>query len=155
VEQLRQSGELAVPILIDYLRDPAKAEYHDPIRSALRDMGRPVLNPLVAVTETKNQDLLIPVLDVLGELGYSGASPYIARVAALPDETPSSKAAAGQALRRMGASGVLSPADMFYDLGEKFYYDNADISADKRDPNAPANVWYWDETKGLIRKQVP
>src|SRR5262249_50781454 len=70
VDQLRQSGELAVPVLVDYLRDPAKAEYHDPVRSALRDIGRPVLNPLVAVTETKNDSLLIPVMDVLGDLGY-------------------------------------------------------------------------------------
>jgi hypothetical protein len=140
--------------MIDYLRDPAKAEYHEPIRSALRDLGRPALNPLVAVTESKNQDLLIPIVSVLGDLGYGAAVPYLARVATARDVNQSVHSAAQQALQRMGAT-VANPADLFYELGEKFYYDNADITADKRDPASPANVWYWDEQRGLIRKQVP
>jgi CheY-like chemotaxis protein len=157
LRELRDSGELAVPIMIDYLRDPSKSQYHNGIRSALRDMGRLVLNPLVAVTETKNQELLIPVVTTLGDIGYSAAIPYLDRLVASKDATPAVKSAAAQALTRMGVAnpGSLNPSELFYELADKFYYDNADITADKRDPNLPANVWYWDEGKGLIRTQVP
>lgn len=153
MRELRDSGELAVPIMIDYLRNPSKAQYHSVLRDALRDLGRPALNPLVAVTESKNPDLLIPVCGVLGELGYSAAVPYLAKVAADQNIPPAARAAASSALARMNAGGA--PAQLFYDLGEKFYYDNADITADKRDAKAPANVWFWDEAKGLVRTQVP
>ncbi len=157
VRELRDSGELAVPIMIDYLRDPAKAEYHSAIRDALRDIGRPVLNPLVAATESKNPDVLIPVVGVLGDLGYGAAVPYLDRLAISDTTPPAARAAATSALQRMGAGDPRSAnaAELFYELGEKFYYDNADITADKRDPKAPANIWYWDEQKGLIRQQVP
>ena len=117
-----------------------------------------MLNPLVAVTESKNPDVLIPVVGVLGDLGYGAAVPYLDRARDFQDSRPPRRAAAATAaLERMGASDPhsVNAAQLFYDLGEKFYYDNADITADKRDPKAPANVWYWDEQKGLIRQQVP
>jgi outer membrane biosynthesis protein TonB len=157
MRSLRDSGELAVPILIDYLRDPAKAEFHDAVRNALRDLGRPALNPLVAVVETKNQNLLLPVVTTLGELGYGAALPYLMRVATAPDLTNEARVAASQAMVRMGSPDPrqLNPSELFYELAEKFYYDNADIAADKRDLSAPANIWYWDEAKGLTRVQVP
>jgi len=156
VRELRDSGELAVPIMIDYLRDPAKAKYHDAVRNALRDLGRLGLNPLVAVTETKNQDLLIPVVSVLGEIGYSAAIPYLDRLAVSQQHTPAVRNAAAQAIARMGVNPQqINPSDLFYELGEKFYYDNADIQASKKDPNEPGNIWYWDEQKGLVRLQVP
>ena len=47
----------------------------------------------------------------------------------------------------------MSPADAFYDLGEKLYYDNAALTADPRNPMA--YVWYWDQTRGLMKKDVP
>ncbi|HYO10628.1 MAG TPA: hypothetical protein VER17_16800, partial [Tepidisphaeraceae bacterium] len=157
VRDLRNSGELAVPIMIDYLRDPGRAEFHAGIRQALVELGRPVLNPLVAVTESKNPDLLVAVVTALGELGYGSSVPYISRVANGNDYPAAARNAAAQALQRMGAGNAqqMNVADQFYELGEKFYYDNADIAADKRDPANPANIWYWDEGRGLIRVQVP
>ena len=155
LQELRDSGELAVPIMIDYMRDPAKAQYHDVVRNALRDLGRPALNPLVAVTESKSQELLVPVINVVGELGYSAGIPYLARLAGAPDVTPAVRSAALGALAQIGVRGAISPPELFFELAEKFYYDNADITADKRDPAAPANIWYWDEQRGLYRKMVP
>ena len=157
VRDLRDSGELAVPIMIDYLRDPAKAEYHSAIRDALRDIGRPVLNPLCAVTESKNSDLLVPVIGVLGDLGYGAAVPYLDRIVNSKDLPPAARDAAANAIARMGAGNpaTLNNAELFYELSEKFYYDTADITADKRDPKTPANIWFWDDQKGLTRAQVP
>jgi hypothetical protein len=157
VGRLRESGEVAVPMMIDYLRDPAKAQYSAGVRSALRDMGRPALNPLLAATEMKNQQTLAEIVNVIGDIGYNVSVPYLARLANGNDQPQAVRLAASQSLQRMGVSDPrqVSPAESFYELAEKFYYDNADIAADRRDPNAPSNVWYWDEANGLQRKQVP
>ena len=157
VQRLRDSGELAVPMLIDYLRDPNKTEYNAGVRSALRDIGRPALNPLLAATEMKNTNSLIELIGVIGDIGYNVSVPYLARLANGSEQPQAVKIAASTAMQRMGISDPRSvnPAESFNELGEKFYYDNADIVADRRDPNAPANMWYWDEGKGLLRKGVP
>ncbi|HWB53355.1 MAG TPA: HEAT repeat domain-containing protein, partial [Tepidisphaeraceae bacterium] len=155
IARLRDSGEMAVPIMLDYLRDPNKKEYYASIQRALRDLGREALNPLLASTEMKDPGTLIMVIDALGDIGYDATVPYLLRLAKSQDESDAVRMAAKQALTTMGAGDALknSPAEMFYDLGERFYYNTAAISADMRLP--VADVWYWDEEKGLTRKEVP
>ncbi|HQY89202.1 MAG TPA: hypothetical protein PK402_11125, partial [Tepidisphaeraceae bacterium] len=79
VENLRNSGELAVPVLLDYLGSSQKSQYHDAVRRAIRDLGKPVLNPLVASTEMSDASTLASVIDLLGDLGYSDVAPYLLR----------------------------------------------------------------------------
>jgi hypothetical protein len=80
MQQLRQSGELSVPIMLNYLRDPAKKQYYVAIRSALRDLGIKALNPLLAATEMKDWNTLLWVVSALGEIGYDNAVPYLVRL---------------------------------------------------------------------------
>ncbi|HEY1685192.1 MAG TPA: HEAT repeat domain-containing protein [Tepidisphaeraceae bacterium] len=155
IQRLRDSGEMAVPIMIDYLRDPGKKQYYAGIQRAIRQLGREALNPLLAATEMKDPGTQIMVIDALGDIGYDVTVPYLLRLAHDSDASDAVRMAARQALTNMGAGNVLknSPAQMFYDLGEKFYYNTAAISADMRLP--VADVWYWDEAKGLTRIEVP
>ncbi|MGH7178420.1 MAG: HEAT repeat domain-containing protein [Tepidisphaeraceae bacterium] len=155
IGQLRDSGELAVPFMIDYLRDPSKAQYHAAIRRGLRDLGRYALNPLVASTEMKDAATLVAVETALGELGYDVAVPYLARLASMPDATPAVKGAASAAIQRIIGvdSGTLKAGEQFYALGEKFYYDTAAITSDSRNP--VAYMWYWSDDKGLTKLDVP
>ncbi len=81
VTQLRDSGELAVPMMVDYLRNPDKSQYDNGIRNALKDIGRPALNPLLAATEMKNQQTLIEIINVISDIGYNVSVPYLARLA--------------------------------------------------------------------------
>jgi hypothetical protein len=149
---LRNSGEIAVPLLINVLRDPAQAKLHGSVQRALRDLGRYALNPLVAATDTTDYNLLPTVLLVLGDLGYDAAVPYIAKVAKDPKAPPPVKDAAVRALTQLGASPDTDPAAAFLDLAERLYYDRSALTADTRYPSA--NVWYWEEA-GLTRKEVP
>ncbi len=151
VANLRSSGEMAVPILLQYLRAPDKAQYHDACRRALKDLGRVALNPLVASTEMSDADTLSFVITILGELGYSDAGPYLMRIQSTSNSEVV-KAACAQALQKIGASGE-SPADAFLALSEKFYYGKAAITADTRNPQA--FVWYWSNADGLTRRDVP
>ena len=147
---LRNSGEMAVPLLLDYLRAPDKAQYHDAVRRAIKDLGKVALNPLVAATEMKDVDTLSLIINLLGELGYNDSVPYIQRVQQSA-ESSTLKDAAGQTLSRLGGSGMADSS--FLDLAEKFYANRSAISPDVRNPTA--FVWYWSEANGLTRKEVP
>jgi hypothetical protein len=153
IANLRNAGEFAAPVMIDVLRDQGKRNLHSATRRGLVRLGRQVLNPLVVVLDSKDQGTLITVIGVLADIGYPDAAPYIARLAASNDPGMGEvKSAAGRALARLGGSGQ-NPAQMFYDLAEKFYYGSVSIVADPR--FADAHVWYWDDAKGLMNKDVP
>ncbi len=155
IDRLRDSGELAVPIMIDDLRDPSKANLHPAVRRGLRDLGLPAVNPLLAATEMKDEAVLMTVVTVLGDLGYDTAVPYLARLARDPNTPSDVRDAVGDALHhlRVVDPAMLSPTDQFYDLAEKFYYDNAAVRVDKHLP--VGRIFYWTDTKGLTFKEVP
>jgi hypothetical protein len=154
VERLRDSGELAVPQMIDYLRNPDKAALHDKIYSAIKDLGQLSLNPLVAATEMQDGPTLLKVIRLLQDLKYRSTVPYLAKLAQSNQAAPT-KTAATAALQSMGAGNAIgtSAGDQFYDLSEEFYYDKSSIRNDTR--NTEANVWTWYEDKGLQRVKVP
>ena len=49
----------------------------------------------------------------------------------------------------------LDTAALFYDLSpRKFYYGTSAVSYDLKNRNV-AYVWFWDDTKGLYKEEVP
>jgi HEAT repeat protein len=152
VAALRDSGELAVPQMIDYLKDPNKNQYRDSVRQALVSLGRPVLNPLLAATDMKDPATLVTIISVLRDIGYDAADPYLARLSQDKDQPTEVHAAADDALRALNAPSGASAADLFYNLAEKFYYGNSALSPA---PQATvANMWQWKDGE-LDGKEVP
>ena len=155
IERLRDSGELAVPLMLADLMDPSKAALHPAVRQGLRDLGLPAVNPLLAATEMHDETALMTVVTTLGDLGYDTAVPYLARLARDPSVPPDVKLATNDALRHLRVidPDSLSPSDQFYDLGQKFYYDDAAVRVDKHLP--VGRIFYWTDAKGLTFKEVP
>jgi HEAT repeat protein len=155
IGRLRDSGELAVQFMIDDLRDPAKEQYHPAIRRALRDLGLSAVNPLLAATEMSDTQTLMSVVNVLGDLGYDVAVPYLLRLKHDPKTPNEVKETVDDALHRLRIADPdsLNAADQFYSLAERFYYDNSAVRAEKRYPIG--RVWYWTDDKGLTFKEVP
>jgi hypothetical protein len=158
VALLKQSGELAVPQMVDYLRDPSKTEYHARIQRALVDMGRQVLNPLTAALDLKDPDAVVMIVNVLADLGYDSSIPFLVDLQNRQGTPAAVKQASEVALRnivvgRGGAQPGMSAGDLYYGLAEKFYYGTTTIVADKHYPNA--FVWYVSGNRGLARKDVP
>lgn len=151
VANLKSSGEMAVPILLDYLRSPDRAQYHDACRRALKDLGRVALNPLVAATEMSDNETLAYVVTILGELGYSDAAPYLLRIQA-KTQSGTLKEACAAALAKINA-GSADVSSAYLALAEKLYYGKSAIAADTRNPEA--FIWSWSEANGLTRKNVP
>lgn len=146
VARLRESGEVAVPAMIEYLKDPTKAEYHEPIRRALIALGRGALNPLLAATSLKGNDpALMTICSALANIGYDVSIPYLARLKQDDKGSAAVRAAADNALIQMGANlSNKNLADLFYGLAEKFYYGNAPITFDPKVPTAM--LWSCDGT---------
>lgn len=151
---LRQSGQYSVPLMVAYLRNPQQQELHGPIRRALIDLGRSALSPLVAATDARDPIVLVPVVTVLGEIGYDVAVPYLVKAGTDPLAENQVRSAVDRALSRLGFDARrANVADLFTELSEKYYYDTAAISGDKRNETSP--VWRWDETNGLGLQAVP
>jgi hypothetical protein len=152
--RLAQSGEVAVKVVLDVLRDPGQSQYHNTCRRVLRDLGRKALNPLLAATEMKDYNTLIDVISALGDIGYDVSLPYLARLAVLPDAPDGIHVAARNALYKIGLdkNAAVRPSDLFFADAEKFYYGKSDIApfTDKS-----SYMWYWTNDKGLMRKEIP
>jgi hypothetical protein len=154
MQQLRNSGELAVPQMITILisNSPEDLAQHDVMRRALVELGRDALNPLLAATEMSPKETgLTTICGVLGEIGYPVAAPYLVALVHNPDASAQVKDAATVALHRLNASADANPGDLFYGLAEKFYYGTASVQPDPRSP--VAFLWIWSE--GLQSKAVP
>jgi len=152
--RLKDSGELAVSIMVDWLKNPERKAHHAGVRRALVRMGRAAVNPLVAATAVKDADTLVQVIAVLGDLGYDAAVPYLLELVQ-SDRSTAVKQAAKQALGKLGVTdpAAVNAADAFYDLAENLYYGRASLVYDAQFPNA--FVWNWDEQTGLLKKEVP
>jgi hypothetical protein len=143
VENLRESGELAVPVMIKYLRDPQFKDLRVPIRNALRDMERRGLAPLLAATEMKDWDTLVWVVGVLGDLRYDAATPYLARLLQAKDTPQAVKDASVNALMSLGVNDPLSlnAAQLFFDQGERYFYDKGAVRPAPGETTAM--IWSW------------
>jgi hypothetical protein len=152
--RLSESGEVAVKIVLDVLRDPNQAQYHNTCRRILRDLGRKALNPLLAATEMKDFDTLVDVVSALGDLGYDSAIPYLARLSVSPDVPEAIHQASSKALTQIGLdrSAPVRPSDLYFSLAEKCYYGKSDI-APYSDKNS--YMWRWSDDLGLKRTMVP
>jgi len=157
LSNLRESGEIAAAVIIsDVLRDENSANLHVTGRALLTRLGRISLSPAVSALDSKQGPFLVRMVGTLGDMGYGDAAPYIARLYASADPAHQSvKVAAAQALVQLGYvdPAAAKPAEMFHELGERFYYSSSSITFDNRYPEA--NVWYWTDDKGLIPKMVP
>ena len=155
VDQLRNSGEYAVPVMVDYLLDPNKKEFQADIRRAMRDsrFGVDLLSPLLAATQMEDEAVLATVLRTLGDLRYNVSVPYLLEQLQTSN-SDQVKAAAREALGQIGYTGGSDAATEFYNLAQKFYYNQTPIQP--REGLGLATIWSWGgRNAGLVRTDVP
>jgi HEAT repeat protein len=143
---LKQSGEYAIPFLIQALRDPAQEQLTQPILRFLPQIDRPALNPLVYALRVPELVIRRYVVEALGQIGYAQALPYLLQLGESADLPPELRSAVQQAIAAIArhnpdVSTTISAAEAFYRLARQYYADAASLAADPRLP--AANVWYW------------
>ncbi len=154
VEALKESGEYALPFIVQYLRTREHAALGPAIIRALPQIGRPALNPLVIALRMDDLPTKRELILAAGKIGYAQAAPYLLAIAADKGTSPEIQEAVAVALRSLRERGVAvdggAAAEAFYELAEAYYRDQDSLRADPR--LATANVWYWRE--GMLQNVV-
>lgn len=153
---LAESGEYAIPPMVQSLMDPSMEERRPRIAIALAKMGKGAVNPLVVALQVRDEDVRLHIIRALGEIGYPQAIPYLSGLIADGAMPVATKEAAAAAIGRIGMiSGRPVPGlphEQFFWLGEKYYKEDESVRADSRLDTA--NVWYWDESEQALRSTV-
>ncbi len=144
MERLLESGEYAVPWLLEVLGNPQKQDLHGFVVKALPQLGKKAVNPLVQALSIDDPVVRGAVAEALGRIGYPQALPYLARVVADPKVNDAVRAAAVAAVKRIvvadPAVKQLPPAELFRDLAEQYYANVDSLRPDASEPRA--NVWF-------------
>lgn len=152
---LIDSGEYAIPALLEVLADANRKPIHPAIILALPKIDRPALNPLLAALDMNNETLRLTIIRSLGKIGYGQAKPYLAALAADSTSSTDVQNAAREVLSSLPSGGLVfpedaSPAECYFRLALYYYDQNEALAADPR--LATANVWYWRDS---ILQNVP
>lgn len=151
---LAESGEYAVPVMVATLLDKEKSDLWPRLVAALPVLGKPAVRPMVVALKSRDNTLRLDLVQALGRIGYPQAVPYLRRLAVTKGTPPQIKAAAIEAIKlietQSGQTFTDSAADLFFELGERYYNEDDAVRADPR--LAEANVWYWDEAAPGLRR---
>ncbi|MHB1767347.1 MAG: HEAT repeat domain-containing protein [Phycisphaerae bacterium] len=148
-QRLYAAGEFAVPFFIHFLNSPSHANYGPTIVQMMSDIGKSLLNPLVRQLATPSTPEKIQIVQVLGNIGYPQALPYLVQIANDKNTPPDLKKAARTAISKIDPTGRfngLTAAELYLWLAEAYYHNEPSVAANH--PNETTNpVWYYD--KGL------
>jgi len=156
MERLKQSGEHAIPYLVEALMDPEHETIHVQIYETLPFIGKEAVGPLVMALRSEDNVAREFIVKALGQIGYPQALPYLH--AMKRDQTVNKRllGVVTQAISMIerNAPGMAgkSTAEMFLNLAANYYYDHESLRADITQANA--NVWYWDAERRLITNIV-
>jgi len=156
IQRLRESGEFAIPEMVDVLLDESRKGLWPRVIRALPQIGNGAVAPLVMALGIDDVNVKQNIIWALGELGYPQATPYLLKILTDDNQDSLIKQAAVKAIeqihRRSPQAKMPDPALMFHKLAEQYYDEEGSVKADPRVPTA--NVWYLREGR-LIAVAVP
>ncbi len=156
IQRLKESGEYAVPSMIDALSDNTKSKLWPRIIRALPRIGKPAVSPLTAALNTSDRDVQKSVVWALGDIGYPQATPYLLKLLGTKDLPEETRREIESALDRIHTASdrptSSSSVEAFLSLANQFYDEVGAVKADPR--VSTANVWYWESSR-LREKPVP
>jgi len=153
IARLKNSGEYAVPFMLDAIADPSRRSELDNLLEALPQIGRNAIRPLAASLQMNNDAVKAEVIRALGQIGYPQSLPYLKYVAE-KDASTELRSLAAQSIQKIDPQMSNAPAAaMFFQLAEKYYYHDESLAA--QEGPSFANVWFWDaDANRLVREEV-
>ena len=148
VKHLQNAGEYAIMYMLDALGDDARKAEWPNISSALGQMSKEAIRPLVAALQTNNVGVKSEIIRALGKIGYPQSLPYLKYVAE-KDSSAELRGLAEASIKKIDAAALKVPAaQLCYQLGEDYYY-HAESLAPSADANF-ANMWFWDANNARL-----
>lgn len=145
-ERLKAAGEYAMPQLLDAMLQRTDVNLRTQVQRLLNESGRAPVIPLAVTLMDIDPAGQEQVVNVLGQLGYAAAAPYIAE---LRDKTLSDpvKNACDRALDNLGVRGTPT-AELFRQLAEGYYDEREELTSF---PGEDFQLlWTYDPSVGLI-----
>lgn len=146
--QLRQAGDLAVPLLVPYLANPEAGTVVSAL-TALSYLGDDATLALCEVLQSEDARTRGFAAAALGNNGDARAAAALKRVADT-DTDPGAKEKAAQALAKVGG-GAGTASDLYVAQGERYYARDAAVVEGWENVR---NLWRW-EDGALVRYEVP
>ncbi len=150
-KRLTNAGEYAIPYMLDALADVSRKNEFPNITNTLPLIGRDAIRPLVAALATTDITVKGEIIRALGEIGYAQSLGYLQYIVE-NDISKQLKDFAARAINSIDpASTKISAAELFYQLGDKYYFHSKSLA-----PAADfefANIWFWDKTSQKLTRQ--
>jgi hypothetical protein len=147
-ERLIAAGEYAMPLLLNALLQRNDPALRNQVHNVMVDMKRHAVNPLATALPRLDENGQELVCDVLGQVQYATAVPYIADLRAT---TPSAavQAACDRAISRIGLNiEGREPADLYFGLADRYYRETAELTSFPGE--AIQLLWTYDPAVGLF-----
>lgn len=151
-QRLEAAGEYAVPRLLNRIIEGDDEVLKSRCQDMIVRIGRQAVYPLcVALPEVDPTNQRI-ICDMLGEIGYRHAAPYLRELAEDATAADFARDAAARAFRSVGGvEGDLS--SQFSALTEQYFDESLSLIAYPYEPTN--NIWEYDAFSGLIPTPVP
>jgi hypothetical protein len=153
ITELRRSGPLAVPQLVEALQASEGAPEHAKILSVFPELGKNIVPPLLAALDIDNTGLKLELLEILRQRADTNAVPYLWFLAASPDQPDLVRKKAAELLAFLLSTrpDKLPPATAaLTQEAEKYYRHQIRFS-----PPDQTTVWFWDkDKKQLVSRTV-
>ena len=151
-ERLGAAGEYAMPQLLKVVTSGKDAGLELAATGVIESMRRYAVMPLCAALPKLDPVNQRKVCDMLGQIGYPAALPYLLELASAQGTAADARAAAERAAKRIGASSM-DAGMQFTELSRRFF--EGDESLVSYPTEATNNVWSYDTFGGLMPTPVP
>ena len=153
IERLRNAGEYAIPYMIDAMADQNRKTEFPNITTALPDVGKSAIRPLVAALAMDNLIVKAEIIKALGKIGYPESLGYLKYIAE-KDSSEQLRQLALESVNQVDSSASgKTAAELFFQTAENYYY-KADSLSPASDVNF-ANIWFWNKDLGrLVREEI-
>ena len=156
MRRLKDSGQWAVPVMIEALRDQTRTDEFAVISHALPQLGQAAVNPLVVVLQQcRELNVRLIVLEALGKIGYHSAAPYVREIIENEPSDLELKNAALTAFRGIDPRDKWAGMEadrMFEQLAADYYNHLSSLAVPANQDYA--NVWFWNDRDGLTMEKV-
>lgn len=144
-ERLVAAGEYAVPQLlrvIDAGADPALVRE---VRAVLVQLGQQAVMPLSVALRNTTPPTQRAIADLLGQIGYDTAAPFLAEIAQTTSNAPV-REAAKRALASVTASPETPANELYVLIAENFSAEDASVTSFPGEAFQP--IWRYEATAG-------
>lgn len=150
-QNLKNSGEYAVPYMLEALADSSRKNEQPYIASALGKMGRDTIRALACSLQMNNIAVKSEAIRALGQIKYPEALAYL-KLIEEKSNSAEIKALTVKNIEMIDPAAMKIPSStLFLQLAESYYYHSDSIA-----PSADydfANVWFWNTSESRLQRQ--